>query len=96
MTELNLTCRRCSECSRSKHHWIDSPVFTDGDDPEGDIFLCWYVCKHCDSAADDCENCFGTGTEDVDDVTCTACGGCGVIEITDVERLKKIKAANDG
>lgn len=37
------TCRRCSECTGQKHHWMTATPDADGD---GDIVV---QCKHCDA-----------------------------------------------
>ncbi len=89
MPPLNLTCRRCSECSQSLHHWIELPVICPTKGP-----LCDYSCKHCDAAADACEACWGDGASEAG-IRCDDCDGLGVIPITDEQRLRDIRTESD-
>jgi hypothetical protein len=70
------TCRRCSECQDSEHHWIDNDECSGEDDPA-------HACKHCDALGDECEMCDGEGGRTSEDgeqlALCPACKGHGVV-----------------
>jgi hypothetical protein len=68
-----VTCRRCSECADSLHHWHVNGDFGNA-----------YVCKHCDAVGDECSACEGTGElmdeEGCNSTACPACNGEGIVE----------------
>ena len=78
MPELVTTCRRCSECPNSVHHWLDYVGDMDVDSPT-------HSCKHCDAVGHECPACDGEGivtrfAGDRDYETgCNLCGGDGVL-----------------
>lgn len=76
-----MTCRRCSECENSSHHWLPNPNL--GDAEEGEHSGHAYCCKHCDAQGNECEACYGSGCADEDgpeSVECPECNGEGVIQ----------------
>lgn len=75
------TCRRCSECPNSPHHWLDNSECCGPEDPS-------HVCKHCPATGMECPDCDGTGIKDFDgfdrgpdEPLCPMCSGYGVIEV---------------
>ena len=65
------TCRRCSECADSEHHWIED--YDDVTDTE-------YGCKHCQIRGVECGQCWGEGIKPgTDDENCAKCSGHGVV-----------------
>jgi len=64
-------CRRCSECQNSEHYWLEGYWRPDGDKSQDPIF--GYVCKHCETVGDDCNDCGGDG--------CESCNGVGIVVV---------------
>jgi hypothetical protein len=50
-----IACRRCSECRGESHHWLEESA---PPPPNGDGFN-GYVCKHCETRAEMCDDCGG-------------------------------------
>lgn len=72
------SCRRCSECANSSHHWIPNASF--GDDSAGVTSRFEFICKHCPAVGNECPGCCGTGEGESDTTDlCTECDGDGVI-----------------
>ena len=65
-------CRRCSECQGQSHHWNTEIRTDDG---------LRMQCKHCESTAEECDDCMGSGEGDVNDERCAGCDGAGVVDV---------------
>lgn len=64
------TCRRCSQCETSEHHWLDNEDAEGPDDPD-------YVCKHCPAVGTECVYCdegLANGK------MCRICNGEGILQ----------------
>ena len=69
------TCRRCSECANSRHHWIECCEAVETGEAGEVIFD--RICKHCECLGTVCEEC---ETRGVVDIGCANCEGYGVVE----------------
>lgn len=76
--ELTTTCRRCSECANSDHHWFTICMNGEPDDYG-------FACKHCDAKGIECSGCQGEGIVVRDggerdyETGCNLCRGDGVL-----------------
>ena len=76
-----MSCRKCSECKRLSHHWIENEELGD---EESELCDYTHTCQHCDAVGNECVACDGDGQDRAsslgdDMMPCGECNGEGVI-----------------